>query len=417
MTIDREPSAQPVETLSDSARVRVCIARAKFEWETTVDALPDLICLLDPAGRVARVNRVVERWNLGSISGVLGRDLHGLMHEHCGPDACALQTALSTAEAAARAGETREFELRDPTLGRALHVTLRPMTSVGGDATPSTDGFAAAIVADVTALHLAREALHAVNAELETRVRLRTDELADANRDLQNEIMRREAAEQALRRSRNELEILSRQQIAAQETERKRIARELHDSVGQQLSAIKYSLERIEPARQGRMAEGQLQVLRRAITGLQDVLDDLGAASAVSWFCREFAQSYPTLQLQEAVSVSDADVPERLGTTVFRSVQELLNNVAKHAQAHKVVVSLSRRVDRLVLEVNDDGVGLGSTTPPSALRSGRGIHNLRERAEMTGGQFTLSSGQSGTGSQARIEWRLAAAESIKPPPA
>jgi len=354
------------------------------------------------------------------------------MHEHCGPDACALQTALSTAEAAARAGETREFELRDPTLGRALHVTLRPMTSVGGDATPSTDGFAAAIVADVTALHLAREALHAVNAELETRVRLRTDELADANRDLQNEIMRREAAEQALRRSRNELEILSRQQIAAQETERKRIARELHDSVGQQLSAIKYSLERIEPARQGRMAEGQLQVLRRAITGLQDVLeelrsiamnlrpavlDDLGAASAVSWFCREFAQSYPTLQLQEAVSVSDADVPERLGTTVFRSVQELLNNVAKHAQAHKVVVSLSRRVDRLVLEVNDDGVGLGSTTPPSALRSGRGIHNLRERAEMTGGQFTLSSGQSGTGSQARIEWRLAAAESIKPPPA
>jgi signal transduction histidine kinase len=429
MTIDRDQSAQPLETLSDTARVRVSIARAKFEWETTVDALPDLICLLDPAGRVARVNRVVERWNLGSICGVLGRDLHGLLHHDCGPDACALQTALSTADAAARAGEIREFELRDPTLGRALHVTLRPMTSVdGGGATPSTDGFAVAIVADVTALHLAREALHAVNAELETRVRLRTDELADANRDLQNEIMRREAAEQALRRSRNELEILSRQQIAAQETERKRIARELHDSVGQQLSAIKYSLERIEPARQGRFAEAQLQVLRRAITGLQDVLeelrsiamnlrpavlDDLGAASAVSWFCREFAHSYPTLQLHEAVSVSDADVPERLGTTVFRSVQELLNNVAKHAQAREVMVSLSRRVDRLVLEVKDDGVGLETTTPASALRSGRGIHNLRERAAMTGGQFTLSSGQSGTGSHARIEWRLAAAESIK----
>jgi signal transduction histidine kinase len=259
-------------------------------------------------------------------------------------------------------------------------------------------------------------------------VRLRTDELADANRDLQNEIVRREAAEQALRRSRNELEILSRQQIAAQETERKRIARELHDSVGQQLSAIKYGLERIEPDRHGRVPEAQLQVLRRAITGLQDVLeelrtiamnlrpavlDDLGAASAVSWFCRQFAQSYPTLQLHEAVTVSDADVPERLGTTVFRSVQELLNNVAKHAHAQQVVVSLSRRVDSLVLEVKDDGVGLGTATPASALRSGRGIHNLRERAQMTGGQFTLSSGQSGAGSHARIEWHLAAAESIK----
>jgi signal transduction histidine kinase len=302
------------------------------------------------------------------------------------------------------------------------------MTSVGGDVSPEHEGFAVAIVADVTALHLAREALHAVNAELETRVRLRTDELADANRDLQNEIMRREAAEQALRRSRNELEILSRQQIAAQEAERKRIARELHDSVGQQLSAIKYSLERIEPDRHGRLPSAQLQVLRRAITGLQDVLeelrsiamnlrpavlDDLGAASAVSWFCRQFAQSYPTLQLHEAVTVSDVEVPERLGTTVFRCVQELLNNVAKHAQAQQVVVSLSRKVDRLVLEVKDDGVGLGTATPARALRSGRGIHNLRERAEMTGGQFTLSSAESGTGSHARIEWRLAAAESIK----
>ena len=428
MSNDREQHAQPADPLSDTARVRVSIARAKFEWETTVDVLSDLICLLDSAGRVTRVNRVVERWNLGSITGVLGRDLHGLLHDECSAESCSLQAALGTAESDARSGEVREFEIRDALLGRALHVTLRPMTSGAGEASVSNDCYAVAIIADVTALHLAREALHAVNAELETRVRVRTDELADANRDLQNEIMRREAAEQALRRSRNELASLSRQQIAAQENERKRIARELHDSVGQQLSAIKYGLERIELAQQARMAEAQLQVLRRAITGLQDVLeelrgiamnlrpavlDDLGAASAVSWFCREFAQSYPTLQLHEAVSVRDADVPERLGTTVFRSVQELLNNVAKHAQANRVTVSLSRKIDQLVLEVADDGVGLGKAAPSNALRSGRGIHNLRERAAMTGGQFTLSSGESGTGSHARIEWRLAAAESIK----
>src|SRR5215469_12122526 len=429
MSNDREQHAQPADTLSDTARVRVSIARAKFEWETTVDVLSDLICLLDSAGRVTRVNRVVERWNLGSITGVLGRDLHGLLHDECSAESCSLLAALRTAESDARSGEVREFEIRDALLGRALHVTLRPMTSAG-ETTVGNDCYAVAIVADVTALHLAREALHAVNAELETRVRVRTDELADANRDLQNEIMRREAAEQALRRSRNELASLSRQQIAAQEDERKRIARELHDSVGQQLSAIKYGLERLELAQHARMPEAQLQVLRRAVTGLQDVLeelrsiamnlrpavlDDLGAASAISWFCREFAQSYPTLQLQEAVSVRDADVPERLGTAVFRSVQELLNNVAKHAQAHKVVVSLSRRIDRLVLEVNDDGVGLGvGSTAAPALGSGRGIHNLRERAEMTGGQFTLSSAESGTGSHARIEWRLAATEALKP---
>jgi signal transduction histidine kinase len=429
MSNDRKQYAQPVDPLSESQRVRVSIARAKFEWESTVDALADLICVLDSAGRVIRVNRVVERWNLGSITSVLGRDLHGLLHDDCVAESCTLHAALSAAEAAARSGEVRDFDFRDPLLGRALHVTLRPIMTILEQAAVGNECCAVAIVADVTALHLAREALHAVNAELETRVRARTGELADANRDLQNEIMRREAAEQALRRSRNELAILSRQQIAAQENERKRIARELHDSVGQQLSAIKYGLERIELAQQARVPEAQLQVLRRSVTGLQDVLeelrsiamnlrpavlDDLGAASAVSWFCREFAQSYPTLQLEEAVSVRDADVPERLGTAVFRSVQELLNNVAKHAQAHKVLVSLSRRVDRLVLEVNDDGIGLGSGGATArAFSSGRGIHNLRERAEMTGGQFTLSAAESGTGSHARIEWRLAAAEAPK----
>ena len=416
-------------TMSDTQRVRAAIARAKFEWECTVDTLPDLICLLDADGQVVRVNRVVEHWNLGSIGGVLGCDLHELLHGNCVAAGCPLSAALRSAWPDVQGPAPREFELRDAILGRALHITLRRMSAGSAERAGGSDCVAVAVVADVTALHLAREALHAVNAELETRVRVRTDELADANRDLQNEIMRREAAEQELRRSRGELEVLSRGQIAAQEVERKRIARELHDSVGQQLSAIKYTLERVELGLVARPAHPQPQLVRRAITALQEVLeelrgiamnlrppvlDDLGAASAVSWFCREFAQNYPALELQESVFVSDAEVPERLGTTVFRSVQELLNNVAKHAQASRVVVTLSRSAEQLVLEVCDDGVGFSATVPGGALRSGRGIPNLRERAEMTGGQFSLSTGEAGNGSRARIEWRLAAAETAKP---
>jgi signal transduction histidine kinase len=429
MSLEREqPGADAPDLVSDTQRVRLAIARAKFEWECTVDALPDLICLLDADGHVVRVNRVVERWDLGSIGGALGRDLHTLLHGRCVPAGCALHTALTAAWAASPDGQPREFELRDAILGRALRVTLRPVAPRSGGAPAPTDCVAVAVVADVTALHLAREALHSINAELETRVRVRTDELNDANRDLQNEIMRREAAEQALRRSRNELEALSRRQIAEQEIERKRIARELHDSVGQQLSAVKYTLERLELAPPGTSAESQ-QLVRRVISALQDVLeelrgiamnlrppmlDDLGAASAVLWFCREFKQSYLGLEVHEAVSVSDAAVPERLSTAVFRSVQELLNNVAKHAQARNVVVSLSRTADQLVLEVIDDGIGVRTESPGAPLRSGRGIYNLRERAEMTGGQFTLSAREAGPGSRARIEWRLAPGEDVKP---
>ncbi len=382
--------------------VHAAIARAKLEWECTVDALPDLICLLDRGGQVLRVNRVCERWNLGSIADVLGRGLHDVLHANCGAAACQLKESLRTGWLSLQGGGPAEFELRDALLERALHVTLRRMTP--GPASTATEPLAVAVVADVTALHLAREALSTINLELESRVRVRTDALGEANRDLQNEIVRREAAEQALRRSRNELATLSRQLITAQEMERKRIARELHDSVGQQLSAIKYSLERGAALMQQARPHDSQPILQRAIASLQDameeirgiamnlrpaVLDDLGAASAVSWFCREFAQSYPDLTLREAVAVVDADIPERLSTSVFRSLQELLNNV---------------------LEVTDDGVGLEASVSSASMRSGRGMRNLRERAEMTGGQMRLQPGAAGVGTQARIEWQLGPGE-------
>lgn len=399
--------------------IRAAILRAKDEWECTVDAMQDLICLLDVAGKVVRINRVVERWELYPLPEALGRDLHALLHPGFDESGCPLAAALAAAWSGLQeSGDPQEFELRDPRLGRALHVTLR---KVPPDADAKMESLSVAVVADVTALHLAREALNAINQELEARVHSRTDELAEANRDLQNEIARREGAEQALRRSRNELATLSHQLMIAQEAERKRIARELHDSVGQQLSAIKYSLERID-GRPRQDAETRADI-ERAVTSLQDamdelrtiamnlrpaVLDDLGAVSAVSWFCREFAENYPTLVLREQVTVADADVPERLSTAVFRSLQEMLNNVAKHARAREVVVSLSRAPGQLILEVEDDGVGIHRSAPDASSRAGRGLRNLRERASMTGGEFMVGNRPGGGGTRARIEWHLPA---------
>ena len=404
-------------SVSDTS-IRAAILRAKDEWECTVDALPDLICLLDGAGKVVRVNRVVERWHLHSLTGSLGLDLHVLLHTGFEEGDCKLAAALASAWSALQhSGDPCEFEMWDYQLERALHVVLRKMPP---DADPKMESLTVAVIADVTALYLARQALSTINQELEVRVRSRTAELAEANRDLQNEIARREGAEQATSRSRDELATLSHQLMIAQEDERKRIARELHDSVGQQLSAIKYTLERVE-GRAGHDAEPRTQV-ERAIAALQDsmdelrtiamnlrppVLDDLGAVSAVSWFCRQFTQSYPQLLLRQNLSVGDADVPERLSTAVFRSLQEMLNNVAKHARAREVCVTLSCARGRLILEVEDDGVGIDSRTPHAAMRTGRGLRNLRERASMTGGEFRMTSGTAGSGTRARIEWQLA----------
>jgi signal transduction histidine kinase len=411
----------------DEAEIRQAIARAKLEWESTVDALDHVVCLVDAGQHIVRVNRAVERWLLGNVGGCIGKDVHSLLHGECSGIGCDLARLLSGAWQRLQQGEPTEIDLRDAALERALHLSLRPMARKVSGTGSAGDALAVLVVSDITALHLAQEALHSLNAGLESRVKSRTRDLADANRDLKNEVIRREAAEKALRLSTNELALLSEQLMNAQEVERKRIATELHDSVGQALSAIKYGLERAEVlARQGRLPD-PLPPISRAIAGVQatvdeirsiamnlrpSVLDDLGAASAVAWFCREFVENYPALQLRAQIEVEDVQVPERLGTAVFRSVQELLNNVGRHAKAHRASVALRMASGALVLEVQDDGIGFDPSDTIVSLRHGHGIRNLRERAEMTGGRLTLRTPPTGQGTHARIEWPLGLDESL-----
>ncbi|HXM71582.1 MAG TPA: sensor histidine kinase, partial [Thermoanaerobaculia bacterium] len=276
---------------------------------------------------------------------------------------------------------------------------------------------------DLSALYRAQDALERLNSSLESRVRTRTQALADANRDLRNEIIRREQAEVALRASRNELMALSEQLIGAQEGERKRIAVELHDSVGQSLSAVKYTLERgLELLRQPKRGDSTA-VFELAVRRIQEtaegiraismnlrpkLLDDLGAASAVQWFCRDFAEIYPSIAIATELSVGDREVPDRLATVVYRCVQELLNNVAKHADARSVMVKLWLEEGVLMLQVRDNGVGLEKATAESR-RHGSGLRNLRERAQMTGGTFSITRAP-GRGTLAQLSWRLEEAE-------
>jgi len=275
------------------------------------------------------------------------------------------------------------------------------------------------VATDQSALHRARAALELLNSNLETRVRNRTQALADANRGLRNEVIRREQAEVALRTSRNELRALSEQLIGAQEGERKRIAVELHDSVGQSLSAVKYSVERgVEMLRNPKLGDAAA-VFQLAVQRIQEtaesircistnlrprILDELGAASAVHWFCRDFADIYPSLSVVIDVKLEDDQVPDRLATVVYRCLQELLNNVAKHAKAGEVQIELSREANVLTLQVSDNGVGLDSATAESR-RHGSGLRNVRERAQMTGGHFSVTQPGAG-GTLAQLHWRL-----------
>ncbi len=397
---------------------QAAIEKAKQEWECTADALTAVVCLLSDDGLVLRANRVVEHWGLGTVSSLIGSHAHTALHPACVDPTCAVTRGLREALSKLRRGEPHEFEFYSPANDQTLQFILRPMRT-DEDAGAPRDTRSVLVVTDVSALRRAQQSLENVNLNLESRVRLRTRELGESNRELRNEVVRRERAEEELRASRNNLALLSEQLIQAQEGERRRIAVELHDSVGQSLSAIKYTLERAIIMVQRPELGSPEGVLTLAVQRIQEtadgiraismnlrpqMLDSLGAASATTWFCRGFAEVYPALNVRAEISAHNDEIPKRISTHLFRCVQELLNNAAKHARASTVWVEVRREGPVLSLEVRDDGVGMDEARDPGRL-NGAGIRNLRERAEMTGGEFCLSS-LPGRGTTARIEWRL-----------
>ncbi|HYK25103.1 MAG TPA: PAS domain-containing protein, partial [Steroidobacteraceae bacterium] len=178
------------------------IMRAKQEWESTVDALPEVICLIDSEQRVLRANRAVERWGLGSVKSVLGTPLHSLFHPACDGVDCALLNSLTElCSAHWKVGSAAlEFEAR---VGeKTVLLQVRPMPPAGALDLPPVI-HAIFVATDVTALRSAQQELRALNDELEYRIADRTHELMEANGDLREQVGRRIEAEQALVTSRN----------------------------------------------------------------------------------------------------------------------------------------------------------------------------------------------------------------------
>jgi len=226
-------------------------------------------------------------------------------------------------------------------------------------------------------------------------------------------VTRRKQMEEALGESEKELRLLSIQLLAAQENERKWIAQELHDSIGQSLVAIKFALERkISQSGTGNappgisledilsMVQNGVEETRRIMTNLRpSILDDLGILATINWFCREFQKVYPQIQVQRQIEVQEQEVPDSLKTVIFRILQEAMNNMAKHSRAHTVELGLAKKNDRITLKIQDNGVGFD----PENCRKGLGLSSMRERARLSGGIFILESGP-GKGTLLEVRW-------------
>jgi PAS domain S-box-containing protein len=208
---------------------------------------------------------------------------------------------------------------------------------------------------------------------------------------------RREASE--LERSRRSLRDLSANVVEAREEERRRIARELHDELGQRLTALKIDLAGLVSAAKWAsddervagmqaMLDDTLASVRRIASDLRPLmLDDLGPAAAIEWLARDASQRMG-IPVHARLPVTELAVDQRVAIALYRMVQEALTNVARHARARSVEVDLRIEGDRLVLTVSDDGTGLA---PDAMDRSGSfGLMGLRERAHMLGGEIEIA---------------------------
>ena len=232
----------------------------------------------------------------------------------------------------------------------------------------------------------------------------------------------RQQAEEKLKESEKRLRYLSSQLLAAQENERKKIAGEIHDGLGQVLSSAKYKLEdAVQRVKEGipnraveslgtvnSMLQEAAEEARRIQLDLRpSILDDLGILAALSWFCRRFQATYPKIRVEQETAIREEEVPESLKTVIYRIAQEALNNIGKHSRADFVHFGL-RRTDQIELFIQDNGRGfdLKEKLSLSSSKGGLGLGSMRERAELSGGSFAIESAV-GKGTTIRVLWPLA----------
>lgn len=227
--------------------------------------------------------------------------------------------------------------------------------------------------------------------------------------------LEKHSAEQRLRTEEAETELrrLSRQLVQAQEEERKSISRELHDEVGQMLTALRMELRSLQDLRTApedqfsdhigtakSLAEQSLRALRDMAMGLRpSMLDDLGLGSALQWQARQFAKQ-AGIPVNVQIDRMPARVPEPHRTCIYRVVQEALTNCARHAKAQSIDVVISGQPDGISLLIRDDGIGFDASNVKGR---GLGLVGMQERVMELGGRLTITSqAQKGTVMRAKI---------------
>lgn len=365
------------------------ILSAKKEWESCVDVLEhQAIVILDKNLKVIRVNKTIELWGWAEATKVQGTHILNLITPAIQNDSskewvdewCQLDTQSNA-----------EWVSHNDKSGKVYRFSFFPNKNI--DVTDHGKAcYAVMLITDITN----QNNLSASNIP----------EKENDETDL-------------IRLSAYRLHQLANKLIQSQEDERKRVSSELHDGLGQILSALKYKVEfaAIEFKDKSKPIEAEetlndilenvtfaLSELRRVSSNLRpSVLEDLGIILTLKWFAEEYNKIYTELNVEFKIDVKEIDIPDKNKHIIYRIVQESMNNIAKHSDAKNIRVYLTKSESGTFLQIKDDGSGFDLNKIKQRKKAGIGLKTMEERAVSSGANFSMKSNAS-SGTVVQVSW-------------
>jgi PAS domain S-box-containing protein len=371
-------------------RAEAVLQASERRYRQLFDNAAEVIYAHDLDGRLTWVNRAAEDTTGFQRDEMLGMNILDLVAPE---DRAETRDVLERTARGDPVPSPYEFDVLTRDGGRVtLGVSWRPVTLDGRPVALQ------AIAHNLTRRKHAEAELRQACAALEQR----SAELSGTVAMLNEHIVERRNAEAQLRTSQAQLRALSTRLLRAQEQERRRIAREIHDDLGQALTALRLDVawlgRRVDAdaratheklARMGQLVDATVESVQAIARDLRPpILDDVGVAAAIEWQAKEF-ERHTGIRCRVRLGRDDIELDADRSIALFRLVQEALTNVARHAHATRVTIALSEIGHTLLVVVRDNGRGMRCT---AKLRTGAlGLLGMRERIHLCGGRLRIAS--------------------------